>query len=296
MKVSFIVPVVNIENGLRNLINSIANYVGHNLNYEIIIINQSNHSIANEFKNLQINEYVKNQVFSASEARNYGAGKAKSEYLFFLDDDALLHSHEICFNDFLEKIQEGDVWFCNRGHIESGKYISHWPKNKKLNTYNFSNFGIEWNLIIRKNIFMEIGGFDLIGTGSKHSALSGELFLLASKLLAFTSIGLLPDLSIAHPKLLKIKNKSENLIGYYYGNGYSVGKSLAYFRMRTKFYWFLRFIGALIYDFIYRNKFYRNTLPIHDYSNTKLCIAKVEGFIDGVKKAHPKSKKEIINL
>ena len=87
---SIIVPVYNVEDYLRNCLDSILNQSYED--YEVIVVNDGTKDNSQDI----IDEYVKkdNRVKGykkknggLSDARNFGVGKAKGDYLLFLDSD-----------------------------------------------------------------------------------------------------------------------------------------------------------------------------------------------------------------
>lgn len=89
-KFSIIVPVYNVEKYLRSCLDSILNQTYKD--YEVIIVNDGTKDNSQDI----IDEYVKkDNRFKGfkksngglSDARNYGVGKAKGDYLVFVDSD-----------------------------------------------------------------------------------------------------------------------------------------------------------------------------------------------------------------
>jgi len=288
MKLSFIVPVVHPELHLVKLIDSLMySCVGLN-DVELVIVNQSKSSVC-ELTNkicFPVREIITESIIPAAEARNLGAEHAKGEFLFFLDDDAVL----VAENDEIKRLinnlsSDIDAGVTQRGEFINGQYTTHWPsENVLIHQRNFSKYSIEWNVIVRKNIFQQLGGFPDIGAGSRHAALSGEVFVLMAKLFGSgVNIKKINYIRIAHPALIKKENSALNLLGYFYGSGYSVGVSLKYFSMISSIYWLLRSISASVFDLIFRFRFYSNsTTPKLSKIGFALMYSRLVGLVNGI--------------
>lgn len=288
MKLSFVVPVVRPELYMLELIKSLNHSCAGISDIELIVVNQSQSSIFQLLSklNFPVQEIITESVIPAAEARNLGAEHANGQFLFFLDDDAVLVAEpgavERLLQDFSSDI---DAWVTQRGEIIDGKYITHWPPGEvNINQRNFSKFCIEWNIIIRKSAFLKYGGFPHIGAGARHAALSGEVFVLIAKLLGSrTQIRKLNYIRVAHPPLLKKDNNALNLLGYFFGAGYSVGISLKYFSLFSAFYWLLRSISAAVADLLFRFHLYSSsTNPKLKRMGFALMSSRLAGLINGI--------------
>jgi glycosyltransferase involved in cell wall biosynthesis len=289
MKLSFVVPVVRPELHMVELLNSLNHSCSKLNNIELIVINQSQSTILDLLSKLSfpVQEVITESIIPAAEARNLGANYAKGEFLFFLDDDALLIAERDDVERLLKNLELNiDAGLCHRGEILNGKYITHWPSDiATINQRNFSKYCIEWNVIIRKNIFLKYEGFPNIGAGSRHAALSGEMFVLMARLLGGKiQIHRFNYIRVAHPALLKNDNSASNLLGYFYGAGYSVGTSLKYLSLLSATYWLLRSISASVADFLFRYRLYSNsTSPKIKRIGFALLFTRIVGLLNGVR-------------
>jgi glycosyltransferase involved in cell wall biosynthesis len=302
MKLSLIVPVVRPDAYLANLVRSVAYATSGLAGVELVVVNQSEHSIAPLCTGIEIplREVRTAGVIPAANARNLGANSAVGDYLFFLDDDAVLLSSSDEMSRLLAQLELGiDALICQRGEIINGVYFSHWPApGSAITERNFNSFAIEWNFIIRKEIFLEQGGFPEIGAGSKHAALSGEVYVLVAKILGSDhKIQLCEYIRVAHPSLIKSNNNVLNLLGYYYGAGFSVGTSMHFFSSLNKIYWFLRILAAGACDYFFRYKKYQRSVnSIAPGLGRKLLRARFTGFIDGLFDRNLKTRQWLSNL
>lgn len=286
---SIIIPVVEPKLDLQLLLKSLVPFI-FDARIEVIIVNQSGKRTDYCSNTPSVREHILTQVVPAANARNIGATLAKGEYLFFLDDDALV----ICNREgvltliHLLETNKYDIVLAQRGEVVEGEYISHWPSAQQVNYKNFPRFSIEWNVIINKKTFLRLGAFPNIGAGSKHAALSGECFVLMARGIAQKiPIVLCPAIKVAHPSLITKPKAAVVALGYAYGDGYAIGLSQKFFLCLPRLYWIIRVSTVCILG------------PLRHYlvkderiENLGIVLYKVKflGFIDGIL-GRPKSQK-----
>jgi hypothetical protein len=149
-----------------------------------------------------------------SEARNIGAIISNSEWIYFIDDDAVLTtSYEELFN-----ILKDDFYVARGLVLPKRKDISI-PKHYNLGGLIFpSELNIEGNLLIRRSLFLSVGGFDSLLFAHEGKDLTKKI----KSLIANEKILYHPKLVIQHnpsfgEKLLKKKDrnmKSKNYLDY----------------------------------------------------------------------------------
>jgi glycosyltransferase involved in cell wall biosynthesis len=109
MKVSIIIPIYNVEQYLRQCLDSAINQTYKNL--EIICVDDcgSDNSveIAQEYAQIKIIKHAKNRGLSA--ARNTGFAAATGEYIYFLDSDDWIDL------DYIEKMVEA----LEKNHVDA---------------------------------------------------------------------------------------------------------------------------------------------------------------------------------
>jgi len=158
--ISIIIPTYNRVETLDLCLNEITNQIQHlKTPMEVEIIVSNDFEPNNEMDNLKIKypfaKFLEGPHKGPASNRNYAAFIAKNEWLLFIDDDCLPVSswldnyiNEISFNDFF---------------VLEGKTIADRPQNRfdELAPIN-ENGGKLWscNFAIKKNIFIEIQGFD----------------------------------------------------------------------------------------------------------------------------------------
>lgn len=136
-KISFIVPVYNVEKYIAKCINSILNLEYQNK--EIILINDGSTDGSERIcrKYEQDNENIRlisKQNEGLSEARNLGIKIATGEYIFFIDSDDFYsydfskdikkvineNSYEVILFDYKYYYQQSDAFFIPRSSINKG--------------------------------------------------------------------------------------------------------------------------------------------------------------------------------
>ena len=188
MKISCIIPTCDRPEFLIEAINSVLKQTL--LPAEIIIVNNGRGplnlppQIAEEVKIHDIAPYV-----GAAQARNFGASVAIGDYLAFLDDDDLWSSEYL--KKVAEALEEGNECVISRlDKIEEGIISKHKNAYQRLslNKLFVSNPGVTGsNIVIKKSIFLELGGFDVKLPTSEDKSLMVEAIIKKIK------IKVLPD-------------------------------------------------------------------------------------------------------
>lgn len=169
--ISIIIPTINREGSLTKTLSCLENQI--NVNFEIIVIHQSN------FSSLKTNEFqlnislIKSSIESASAARNLGILNSKGNILLFIDDDILIEDKNYVYNHFKHYSDKQIVGVVGRSYEHNDQEINYtrkvssykknigflyYPKNYGVNTF-FSS-GRSNNLSVRKKYAIEAGGMD----------------------------------------------------------------------------------------------------------------------------------------
>lgn len=114
MKLSFIVPVYNVETYLSRCLDSLINQNIPHSEYEIIAINDGStdnslqilENYAKKFTNIKIYSKINGGL---SSARNYGIERAIGDYIWMIDSDDSIK--ENCLKDLLEYAYKNDIDF-----------------------------------------------------------------------------------------------------------------------------------------------------------------------------------------
>jgi glycosyltransferase involved in cell wall biosynthesis len=233
--IDIIIPVVDTKKGIYDCLKSLE--VMSSLIGTVIIVNQSGCKL---FKSETLNIKILNiEKVSASSARNLGASEASADYLFFIDDDAWLSG----FNeaDLVQALSdEIELIGLKRWDVK----ISH---GMVPSIYSIPKFFIEWNIIIKRELFILLGGFCKIGAGSQHPAQSGESFILVAQFM--NNYGgkhrAISSTIVNHPDL-KLDLQSQKAKGYLFGLGYAIGYTFRDMPFPAKVYWITRLFYALL--------------------------------------------------
>lgn len=171
-----IVPTINRFDDVRRLLVSL---VGQNdQRFEIIFVDQNRDGrlvpLIEEFSDrLSIRHHVI-AATGACRARNAGVALASGAWLMFPDDDSWYPPNTVArFFELLETVP-ADL-YSGRGCDVAGKSIMvPFPEQSlRIDEDNLWTTAIEWMFVIRRNAFLEIGGFDEalgVGAGTPYGA------------------------------------------------------------------------------------------------------------------------------
>ena len=176
---SFIVPVYNRPDEIRELLESFSNLEG-DFNYEIVIVedgsSETSEAVVNSFREqLHISYYFKSNT-GPGDSRNFGMKKAEGDYFIILDSDVILPSNYLIeVNAFLSKtyydcfggpdaahdsftnlqkaINFAMTSFITTGGIRGGK--------QQVEDFQPRSF----NMGLSKKAFLDTGGFGTIHPG-----------------------------------------------------------------------------------------------------------------------------------
>lgn len=199
--VSVIIPTRNSERTIETVLESARNQTYSH--YEIIVVD--NHSCD---RTLFIVEKYKATLYShgpeRSAQRNYGAAKAKGEYLIFLDSDIELSSRVI--EECIQQVRRGfEIITFPEAIIGEG----FWAKCRALEAACYlGDDTIEAPRFYSRKIFFALGGFD--------EALSGteDWDLRESALRAGYAIGRIAALTMHHEGRIDLVDRIKKKIYY----------------------------------------------------------------------------------
>jgi glycosyltransferase involved in cell wall biosynthesis len=231
---SLVIPTMNRQNELRNLLTSLAKQTYKN--FEIILVDQNTDYAINisEFtSNLNIKTVKPDRKLGASAARNFGAMFASGKYITFPDDDCwydnkVLESIFSIFNKF-----ESNIVSCLSYDPDQKMYNVQFPERSDyLNFWNIHKGGIEYTVFFERICFNLLKGFDEnIGPGANSIFQAGEITNLLFQaykekyLIYFTN-----EIKIFHPykNIFNSKEVSFEREGFYSaGMGYVFRKNSA---------------------------------------------------------------------
>ena len=171
IKFSVVIPSYKINKLLFKALSSV--FKQTTKPYEIIII--FSNKISQDQNNFLLKKNKKLKVFfsnngNVSQNRNYGALKAKGNYLVFLDDDDLWSKDYLgCLKKRLNENKPKLIITClnkiKNKKISKFKEIGQKVKSEDLFAFDPGIIGS--NILIKKEIFKKIGGFDKKLTSSE---------------------------------------------------------------------------------------------------------------------------------
>ena len=162
---SVIMPVFNRPQYLEKAIDSVLSQTYQN--FELIIVDDGSDDqgvelILGRYKESDRIKLLAQEHRGSGAAMNYGASRAKGEYICRLDSDDLLFPQALeVVNAYIEKFPNVDYFYSSRCTIgEEDRLIETFSSitfdRKRLLRRNIANHFICW----RKQSFLEVGGFD----------------------------------------------------------------------------------------------------------------------------------------
>lgn len=158
--VSFIIPMFNAEKTIEQCLTCIRNLDYPESKIQIVVVdNHSTDSSASIVKSFGIDLLLKTEG-NISRVRNHGANAATGEILAFVDSDCLVQPNWL--NAALPALKDETVGAVGSGYAIPGKGT--WIEKSWLSEYRGpnkpTNFVPGGNLIIKKDVFLKIGGFN----------------------------------------------------------------------------------------------------------------------------------------
>lgn len=224
--------------GLRPTLSSIRNFL---TDFELIVVDQNERDLgiqtlvenckADDNNNLYI--YLRDKQAGLSAGRNLGLKYSTKNWVWFLDDDAIISTS--ISKDIEEVLHENEkkavILYGTVRELESKKpFIKRSIQTRKLHFWNFDSV-CSVALIFNRKIFEELGGFDeKFGVGATLGA-GEESDVIIRALKNKVNIAYLNKLVVYHPKAIR---KSSKLFSYGLGVGALYRKhicSLSYYTL-----------------------------------------------------------------
>lgn len=240
---SVVIPTLNNRNKyLKEAINSIEKQSF--LPFEIIIVNNGEGTVETPKSFLKIRQVKIAFKSGVARARNCGAKLSKSQYIAFLDDDDLW-GHNYLKN--IKKRIDKDQPDCLIGRLDqliNNKIIQFKNAHKKINKdiILIRNPGITGSsTVIKKNVFLEIGGYNSKFVSGEDKSLLLELIDKKFKIATVTKSQAIIRQS-GMERLSDSKNISEGIMQFYkiYKNKMSLKQKIInlykiyYYRFKMK--------------------------------------------------------------
>lgn len=191
MKLSFILPVYNVEDYLPECLDSLLNQKECASDYEIILIENNSTDNSPQIAKKYTKEYSKIKLFycktpGASAARNFGVKKAKGDFIWFIDSDDFISKKslsavlEIVNSENPDLISFDTERFNEKGHKDILTHID--PKKPDWKN-RFVRYGLgPWSLIIRRQWFLKNNLFFHEGIIHEDMAIMSSYILYTNKL------------------------------------------------------------------------------------------------------------------
>ncbi len=178
MLISFIIPTVGRKAEVNNVLQSIADTIPREFNYEIIIVDQNCNKLIDDIVETykgKINiTHCKVSFKGAARARNYGVNLSCGKYISFPDDDCRFLSDTIKHAiDFLSRNEYGLVSGKSVDEIGIDSVVK-FPKEMSLmKLNNFENKIIEFTFFAKRTLLIEYPFDETLGVGCFHGSDEG---------------------------------------------------------------------------------------------------------------------------
>jgi glycosyltransferase involved in cell wall biosynthesis len=168
---SIIIVSFGTGEGLKECLDSLSSQEDDS--FEIILVdNGGNEGVESELKDYPLLHLRPPINLFPSEGRNLGAYFANGEFLAFIDDDARVHP------GYVKVLRR--AWECCDILAIRGKVLPKTPSSNHAFTghYNLGNYPIpavlmtEGNMVIKKDVFRKVGGFDPLLFGAEGTELT----------------------------------------------------------------------------------------------------------------------------
>ncbi|MDI6785211.1 MAG: glycosyltransferase family 2 protein [bacterium] len=162
--ISIIIPVYNASNTLKECLEAI--FASNYSNYEVILIDDCSTDNSLEIANNFPCKIVKlSQKSGAAAARNKGAETAQGEIIFFIDSDIIITPNALSIiNENFSNLEISGVVGLLSAKLRFKNFASQYKNLWMHYTYKIlpDFVGVSYTSItaFRRNIFLELGGFD----------------------------------------------------------------------------------------------------------------------------------------
>lgn len=214
-KVSVVIPTCNRSELLFETLENVK--VQSRVPEEIIVVNNGSERLTGQLDEDGIVKII--EVFpycGASAARNYGAVQAQGDVIAFIDDDDLWEE------DYLEKtvsaMEEGDLVLARLDQLENGE-VKPWKRidNEGVSTSVLfrENSGVTGsNIVIRKEIFLALGGFDTALITGEDKSLVIEAILSEMRIIALEECQAIHRQHVEGPRLTHSENMALGIAAF----------------------------------------------------------------------------------
>ena len=264
--ISVVIPTLNNRSQFLNeALNSIKNQTYKPL--EVIIVNNGNSDLELNDFSFTIKKFKIKYKSGVSQARNFGASHASSEFIAFLDDDDLWPSEYLSvMKNYIEQ-QKPDCLIASLSKLKDGKISDYKNIDGVINKDIIltENPGITGSsVVVRKKIFFRVGGYNTkLITGEDKS-------LILEFINNNSNIIIVPETKAIHRehykdiRLSNVENMAKGVILFYkeYSSQMNTVQKLDNLYKIKKYNWAVKktFINGVNYLFFLAYFFLKNIL------------------------------------
>lgn len=172
LKISFVIPIYNVESYLHQCVDSVLNQTYQNI--EVILVDDGSPdrspAICDDYAQKDNRVVVIHKENGGlSDARNEGLQKAIGDYVIFLDSDDF-YKHNVFLERIVEATDEGrkDAVFFQRTVFYDG---SNRPND------NYPPYNLEWNKLDASSLLLELAKNDLLDASACMKATKRSILL-----------------------------------------------------------------------------------------------------------------------
>lgn len=279
IRYSLVIATLQDEGELENCLASLV-HLEASPSFEIIVVdqNEDNHllTVVNRFVNQLDIALIRVDFVGASRARNVGARAARGEWIGFPDDDCLFFPNTLLEVERLASDKSLHVITGQTVDEYGAPNVLRWrTTNTLFDRWNMFGCLTEATLFIRRDVFLQINGFDeYFGPGAAFPAAEG-MDLMNRLFTAFEHVGACysPGIRMRHPTKIPPWNRwaVKRFYAYAKGDGALIAKSLD----AHIIYWGSRTAGSAILQMMTLNKW-------RSLAFAARLVGLIQGFIAGI--------------
>lgn len=167
MKISVIMPTYNRKEYLQDTINSVFNQLCYDGEIELIIIDDASTDGTEEYisslENVKIKYILNKTNQGGAKSRNIGVENSTGDYIAFIDSDTIWYKDKLSKQIPVLLHNPNKIIYCRYKKEDGGKWLLE-PKDirngKIFDNLIYQNFVDTPSVIMRKEFFLSVGGFD----------------------------------------------------------------------------------------------------------------------------------------
>jgi glycosyltransferase involved in cell wall biosynthesis len=167
MNISVIMPTYNRKEYLQDTINSVFNQLCYDGEIELIIIDDASTDGTEEYisslENVKIKYILNKTNQGGAKSRNIGVENSTGDYIAFIDSDTIWYKDKLSKQIPVLLHNPNKIIYCRYKKEDGGKWLLE-PKDirngKIFDNLIYQNFVDTPSVIMRKEFFLSVGGFD----------------------------------------------------------------------------------------------------------------------------------------